>query len=108
MKQRRDVDRLTDKITDSVRHEAIAQLEEKITTQDHKIKEQQRNVEIEFKELKAKLRIDEEKAEREKQAQVKKFALDLEKIRLEISEKKRLQSKLPDFQITKFQGTHLD
>eukprot|EP00794_Sanderia_malayensis_P008645 gene8645-biopygen6924 len=106
-----DVDHWTDTITESVKpYEAsMTAFEEEITTRDKEIQEQQRNDKIEFEAmLKAKLRVDEEQAEREKQAQKEKFILDLERKKLELSEKKRMQTKLPDLQITKFQGTHLD
>eukprot|EP00794_Sanderia_malayensis_P018541 gene18541-biopygen15622 len=106
-----DVDHWTDTITESVKpYEAsMTAFEEEITTRDKEIQEQQRNYKIEFEAmLKAKLRVDEEQAEREKQAQKEKFILDLERKKLELSEKKRMQTKLPDLQITKFQGTHLD
>ena len=59
-------------------------------------------------EMKEKLRREEREAEEAKLARKEKFSLELEEKKLEIAEKKRLQTKLPDLQISKFQGNHLD
>ena len=58
--------------------------------------------------MKEKLRKEEREAEEAKLARKEKFSLELEEKKLELAEKKRLQTKLPDLQISKFQGYHLD
>ena len=59
-------------------------------------------------EMKTKIRREEREAEEAKLARKEKFSLELEEKKLVIAEKKRLQTKLPELQISKFQGTHLD
>ena len=54
------------------------------------------------------MRQEEQEAENNKRIREEKFALQLEEKKLEIAEKKRVKPKLPDLQISKFQGTHLD
>ena len=58
--------------------------------------------------MKARLRREEEEAEVARQIRQEKFALELEKKKLDLAETKHVQTKLPDLQISKFQGTHLD
>ena len=59
-------------------------------------------------EARALIRHEEEQAEFEKRAREEKFALSLEEKKLEIASAKRIKTKLPDLQISKFQGSHLD
>ena len=57
--------------------------------------------------MKHEVRREEIEADEVKLARKHKHELELEKRRLEIAERKWLQVKLPDLQITKFQGHHL-
>ncbi len=59
-------------------------------------------------EARAPIRYEEEQAELAKRAREEKFALSLEEKKLEIASGKRIKTKLPDLQISKFQGSHLD
>ena len=54
------------------------------------------------------MRQDEEEAENNKRIREEKFALQLEEKKLEIAQKTPVKPKLPDLQISKFQGAHLD
>ena len=54
------------------------------------------------------MRQEEQEAESNKRVRVEKFTLELEKKKSELAEKKRVKPKLPDLQISKFHGTHLD
>ena len=58
--------------------------------------------------MNARLRKEEEEAEAAKQIRQEKFALELEEKKLDLAETKGVQTKLPDLQFSKFQGTHLD
>jgi len=53
-------------------------------------------------------RQEEQEAENNKRIREEKFASQLEEKKFEIAEKKRVKPKLPDLQISHFQGTHLD
>ncbi|CAB4026968.1 Hypothetical predicted protein, partial [Paramuricea clavata] len=54
------------------------------------------------------IRQEEQEAENNKRIREEKFALQLEEKKLEKAEKKRVKLKLPNLQISKFQGTYLD
>jgi bifunctional pyridoxal-dependent enzyme with beta-cystathionase and maltose regulon repressor activities len=54
------------------------------------------------------MRQEEQEAENNKRIREEKFALQLQEKKLEIAEKERVKPKLPDLQISKFQGTYLD
>lgn len=88
---------------------AIRELESKIKDENSKVKEKEMLDKIEYEtKIREKIRKEEEQAENEKHARKEKFALELEAKQLEIAAQKRIQTKLPDLHITKFQGTHLD
>ena len=59
-------------------------------------------------EARALIRHEEEQAELAKRAREEKFALSLEEKKLEIASAKRIKTKLPDLQISTFQGSHLN
>ena len=58
-------------------------------------------------EARARITYKEEEAELAKHQREEKFALSLEEKRLEFAASKRDKTKLPELQISKFQGTHL-
>ena len=59
-------------------------------------------------EIRKRFRQEEERAEIAKRERDEHFALSLEEKKLQITDKKWTQTKLPELQISKFQGTHLD
>ena len=76
---------------------------------DRKMKEKQRNEQFEYEAyLRSEARKEEMEAEELKLARKYQHELELEERKLEIAERKRVHAKLPDLQITKFQGNHLD
>lgn len=76
---------------------------------EQEIKEKQDSEQLQFQaRLKARLRQEEDEAEEAKQERQKRFALELETDKLKLSETRRVQTKLPDLQISRFQGNHLD
>lgn len=88
---------------------SLSEIESSLSTIEEENKQKQRSEQIEFEtQIKARLRVEEEKAEAAKLQRQEKFAIELEKKKLELAEGKRIQTKLPDLQISRFQGTHLD
>eukprot|EP00794_Sanderia_malayensis_P013528 gene13528-biopygen10795 len=80
-----------------------------LTTIEQEIKEKQDSEQLQFQaRMKARLRQEEDEAEEAKQERQKRFALELETEKLKLSETRRVQTKLPDLQISRFQGNHLD
>eukprot|EP00794_Sanderia_malayensis_P005066 gene5068-biopygen4123 len=85
--------------------EPIADLDSKLKYYEKEEKEKQTNEQLEFEaELEGNKRKEQSQAEEARQEE---FVLELEKKKLELTEKKRMQAKLPDLQISKFQRTHL-
>ena len=88
---------------------SIENLDSKLSECEEQIRENQRVEQLERKVMmKGRLRREEEEAEVARQIRQEKFALELEKKKLDLAETKHVQTKLPDLQISKFQGTHLD
>ena len=84
-------------------------IEEILSAEEESEKQKQNNERIEFEAmLRATVRKDEEQAEIARRLREEKFALELEEKRQDMAEKRRIQAKLPDLHITKFQGTYLD
>ena len=88
---------------------SLEYIETALTTIEQEIKEKQDSEQLQFQaRIKARLRQEEDEAEEAKQERQKRFALELETEKLKLSETRRVQTKLPDLQISRFQGNHLD
>ena len=109
--QEEAIDSWTNKAKESLEpyESSIENLDSKLSECEEQIRENQRMEQLEREAImKARLRREEEEAEVARQIRQEKFALELEKKKLDLSETKHVQTKLPDLQISKFQGTHLD
>ena len=105
------IDGWTNKAKESLQpyENSIDKLDSKLSELDKEIKESERFEQLEQEaRIKAMLRSKDEEAEVARQVRQEKFELQLERKRLELAETKRVQTKLPDLQISKFEGTHLD
>ena len=88
---------------------AIEELNRKLSDKEKTQREIERQERIRQEVVaQALIRYEEEQAELAKRAREEKFALSLEEKKLEIASAKRIKTKLPDLQISKFQGSHLD
>ena len=88
---------------------AIEELNCKLLKEEEKEQETERQAKIRQElEARAQNRYEEERAEHAKREREEQFALALEEKKLEIATGKRVKTKLSAFQISKFQGTHLD
>ena len=89
--------------------DGIFELDSKLLEVEQNKLEKERSGRLKLEtEMKEKLRKEEREAEEAKLGRKENFSLELEEKKLELAEKKRLQTKLPDLQISKFQGNHLD
>ena len=88
---------------------AIEKLNLRITEEENRKVEMERKQKLDFETEMRKNQVKEEQeAERGKQMRKEKFTLELEQKKLLLAEKSKINSKLPDLHISKFQGTHLD
>ncbi|XP_028404087.1 uncharacterized protein LOC114526759 [Dendronephthya gigantea] len=88
--------------------EVIEELNNKLLDDEGKRKEIERREKIgQEAEARAQIRDEEREIELAKREREEEFALSLEEKKLEAAEK-RVKTKLPELQISKFQGTHLD
>ena len=88
---------------------AVEKLDERLKHDESIRKEKARNDKLnEESIIRDWMRQEEQEAENNKRIREEKFALQLEEKKLEIAGKKRVKPKLPDLQISKFQGTYLD
>ena len=88
---------------------AVGELSDKIHEKEEELTAKQYNEKIKQEaEIRQQRRAEEEKAEQEKRERDEKFALALEEKKLEMAEKRRIQTKLPQLEISEFQGTYLD
>eukprot|EP00112_Aurelia_sp_Birch-Aquarium-sp1_P013967 Seg299.9 transcript_id=Seg299.9/GoldUCD/mRNA.D3Y31 product="hypothetical protein" protein_id=Seg299.9/GoldUCD/D3Y31 len=109
--QEEALDSWTNKAKESLEpyERSIDNLDSKLSVCEEQMRENQRLEQLEREaRMKARLRKEAEEAEVARQVRQEKFALELEKQKLDLAETKRVQTKLPDLQILKFQGTHLD
>ena len=84
---------------------AVQKLDERLKHDESIRKEKARNDKLnEESIIRDWMRQEEQEAENNKRIREEKFALQLEEKKLEIAEKKRVKPKLPDLQISKFQG----
>ncbi len=88
---------------------AVGKLDERLKYDESKRKEKALDDKLrEESVIRDWMRREEQEAENNKRIREENFALQLEEKKLEIAERKRVKPKLPDLQISKFQGTHLD
>ncbi|XP_028405809.1 uncharacterized protein LOC114528390 [Dendronephthya gigantea] len=89
--------------------EVIEELNNKLLDDEGKRKEIERREKIRQEaEARAQIRDEEREIELAKREREEEFALSLEEKKLELAAAKRVKTKLPELQISKFQGTHLD
>ena len=87
----------------------VKDLNNKLLDEEGKQKEIERPEKIRQEvEARAQIRYEEEEAEFARREREEKFMLSLEEKKLEIAATKRVKTKSPELQISKFQGTHLD
>jgi hypothetical protein len=101
------IDQWTQEIKLQVRpyENAVEKLDKRLKHDESIRKEKARNDKLnEESIMRDWMRQEEQEAENNKRIREEKFALQLEEKKLEIAEKKRVKPKLPDLQISKFQG----